>query len=558
MGIAQFFRWFETNFSTTISKIKTKNRLFEIDNLLVDMNGIIHTSAQKIYKYGEKKTSTCESFLRQRAPEKTTQNVFEDIESSLDFLIETVRPRKRLYLAIDGPAPRCKLNQQRQRRFKNGASNTETTKPPEFDPNQISPGTEFMDRLSLYITKYIMEKMKHDPAWKRVEVIFSDDKVPGEGEAKLMSYLRVEIKPNERTCIYGNDADLIMLALTSHFDYMYVLRDNTFGNLDYERYILVDIGMSATLIQAIMNWGDDNYDERQAINDFVFICFTLGNDFVPHVPSLEIIENGIDKALAVLRNVGRVHGHVTEERTPRVIQFKKEALKLFFQIIADNEKMNLEEKHSRRAMYFEDPILSSCVTHKYNSGEDELDIGEYRQRYMSEHFTSDIGAQRCVCLDYLTGLQFVLTYYTSGIECWNWSYNSCYAPFAHHLALCMNDYDHVKFRAGSKAVHPFEQLLYILPPSSYNLLPRPLNQLYKKTTLGHMFPVKIITDLSGKRREWQGIVLLPKVDKVVLHKSYMASVRCVDAKHLNRNIVGKNKHYTLDKTTRRIREIMKN
>ena len=38
-------------------------------------------------------------------------------------------------------------------------------------------------------------------------------------------------------------------------------------------------------------------EEERVINDFIFICYLLGNDFLPHLPSLDISKNGLDYLL---------------------------------------------------------------------------------------------------------------------------------------------------------------------------------------------------------------------------------------------------------------------
>ena len=101
---------------------------------------------------------------------------------------------------MDGVAPRAKMNQQRARRFRT-AKDAQDMKdrlelqgkqvPNLFDSNAISPGTEFMMELCKQLHFFIKYKCSTDPLYQKLEVILTDGTVPGEGEHKMLDYIRV-------------------------------------------------------------------------------------------------------------------------------------------------------------------------------------------------------------------------------------------------------------------------------------------------------------------------------------------------------------------------------
>lgn len=357
-----------------------------------------------------------------------------------------------------------------------------------------------------------------------------------------MSYTRNFGSHEDKYCIYGLDADLIMLALGTHKPNFYILRDDMYdvGN----EFYCVNIGSVRHELANLLRWneGKHAFSGVNGINDFIFICFMVGNDFLPHIPSIEIIEGGLDLMIEIYKEVGISYGHLTR-LVDGFVQLRPKQLAVFLGTIGQHEKENFETKLSRKKSFFPDPLLEQCSIQE-SSGKWNIDIEKYKKDYFYTSFPEGTIEEK-LCHDYIEGMQWVLTYYTSGVPNWKWYFPYHYAPPASVIAQHAQSFEFPQY-PRTISTTPFQQLLCVLPPKSANLIPQPLCQLLtdKSSPLIKFCPEDFEIDLRGKRREWEGIVILPIMDFNIVRECYMNRLEQIDERDMKRNKLGRSFTYS--------------
>ncbi|KAJ3194760.1 5'-3' exoribonuclease 2 [Irineochytrium annulatum] len=358
MGVPALFRWLSTKYPKVTSQVVEElprnvngqvvpvdmtapnPNGVEFDNLYLDMNGIIHPCCHPEDK---------------PAP-STEDEMMVEIFKYIDRILGMIRPRKVLYMAIEAYEKAMEEEKIRKEWEARGEKLPEKEQKETFDSNCITPGTPFMANLAVALRYYISDRLNSDPAWRNVKVLLSDASVPGEGEHKIMDYIRrqrscPEYDPNTSHVLYGLDADLIMLALATHEPHFKILREDVFANQNNNKgcficgqtdhqaaactgkkkektgqydekgtyvekpFVFLHVSVLREYLEAELK--EENlpfaWDVDRAIDDWVFLCFFVGNDFLPHLPSLEIREGAIDRLIELWRkNLFQWGGYLTD------------------------------------------------------------------------------------------------------------------------------------------------------------------------------------------------------------------------------------------------------
>merc|ERR1740136_288991 len=548
----------------------------------------------------------------------------------LDKIItQIVKPKVSVFMAIDGVAPRAKLNQQRSRRFRSARDMAEATKDNAkvtgddgstttsgvFDSNCITPGTEFMDRVSNCIKYMIRKKIKQDPMWKSLNIIFSGHEIPGEGEHKIMQHIRdmrsePGYQPNTSHCMYGQDADLIMLGLISHEPHFTLLREIVDFSGGFSRndnalktvlkfskqadFQLLHLSVLREYLAIEFAYGLDpeSYNLELIIDDFVFLTFLVGNDFLPHMPSLEIGDGAFDLLFETYRQhrqtwgTGEYMTQCGEVTDPaRLEAFLKDigaAETEIFEKREENEeaytkkKRNWDKRDGRPAGPSDAEIAAaekgkqndyvSMVGEtliKLRAGEKHVDGWEpplnpeeknFKGRYYYEklQFTPlNINQHLDLRKSYVEGLIWCLAYYYRGCISWGWFYPYHYGPMLSDLTNLTEVFSSIKFDIGSP-LKPFQQLMGCLPPASAAIVPRPYRKLMclPDSPIIGFYPQEFEVDMNSKKNPWEGVNILPFIDGDLLKSSI--EKHCPDklltADERRRNSPGKVFCYTYDAT----------
>ena len=214
--------------------------------------------------------------------EDKIQMVFDFTWKEICDLIDMVNCDE-IFIAFDSVAPMAKQIQQRQRRYPRSLPVDG-----EFDTTNISCGTKFMHDLC----SFIEFKIQEINGWGK-KVIFSGHTSPGEGEHKLMDYIK-KLKNGTPVCMYGPDGDLYMLGLSCFVDfYLFKTDYATRNNFEKKMYTVRMKIIKDELSKPNTNFiGQANYHDYT--KTFVFLGMFLGNDFVPRLEIFDVFINGID------------------------------------------------------------------------------------------------------------------------------------------------------------------------------------------------------------------------------------------------------------------------
>jgi 5'-3' exonuclease len=473
MGIPSYFSQIIRDYPHILKKVVSS---LKIQNFYLDSNSIIYDVYHNI------KIETLNDTI--------TSHIIKQVILKIEEYVSILNPTNTVLIAFDGVAPVAKLEQQRIRRYKSWYQNRihkqiyNTTNEDPWNTASITPGTKFMKELNTIISSHFNKKNTDSG----LKYIFSGSDQFGEGEHKIFEYIRKNNSHlNETTIVYGLDADLIMLAI-NHLHLcpnLYLYREtpqfikSINSDLEPNSNYFVDIPEFSKSLGEIMG-------SNEKLHDYIFMCFILGNDFMPHFPAINIRTGGIHKLMNAYKETVKNNEFITNGLKINWNIFRK-----FVALLESQEEQFLQKEHKQRDAKEKRGSPETTDDEKYSKFENlpqyERDMEKYinpfksywRTRYnkalLDIHHDFDNEKIKRVCINYLEGLEWTLKYYSQECPNWRWKYNYHYPPLLSDLIKYIPVFDTTFMPIlEPKPVSQLVQLCYVLPRGSLNLLPTPI------------------------------------------------------------------------------------
>lgn len=568
MGVPRFFIDILKKYKTTHFKHTSD---FKFQYFFMDYNAFIYPSVAKFFK-----ETTYESF--QKLSVNKREQAISDfiVDRTIDYVNE-LKPEKMLYIAFDGPAPRSKMKLQRDRRYKGLKAELffdelrdvfeieEKNTASLWDKASLSPGTSMMQK----IAKGLVEATNKKKFMKgKIIVIVDDTNIPGEGEHKILNFIRTLKNLDDKVLVYSPDADMIILSLQYEGDIYNIRKKDPMRTEDVELYPDEDVKyiiFSVTKYREALKKEIGDYDEIRLSRDVIFLTFFIGNDFVKPIYFTKSNKNGsfwtilgIYKRLlkkyqntshpylVFIKNESGSEGSDEVEQIPLVNQ---NFLIDIFQELANMEDKKMKEYYSRLLNDMERKVdepedtfegrKASFEHDKYYKStnpfaEPELfkliDYSKSKNVWIQQYYSYffDItpdnprefrNYKRLICRKYLESLSYCLRYYLTALPSWDWYYPFRVAPIPSDILYFMDEMPkelNFQFEMG-KPYYPIEQLSMIVPPQSIAILPRPLRLLITTPTspLAPYYPIDFQLDkLAGEKFVYSHALLPAFVDEI--------------------------------------------
>jgi len=523
MGIPSYFSHIIRNYSNIIRGLKYFHETsYQFQHLFMDCNSIIYDAVHSIEQTDD-------------FSQYEDEIIFNVIDKIKEY-IRIIKPTNTVFIAFDGVAPLAKMEQQRTRRHKTlflsnlSFDEVNKTEKNKWNTSAITPGTEFMEKLSKKINYEFSLKEKELGVKK---IIVSTSQEPGEGEHKLFNYLRNNNLKNDNIALYGLDSDLIMLSIF-HMDYcrnIYNFREapefirnslpvSVKSNDVNEPYFL-DIEHLCKNILAEMRCIDN---DMYRVYDYVFLCFFLGNDFLPHFPSMNIRTHGISTLLDIYtKKIGNIPNNFLINKDNHNIIWKN--VRRIIREVADNEEKFLLQEYELRRKYDKFKFQQTTEKEKetmfqnvpiiYRNQESYIcpETNFWESRYYKSLFKSQPTNKfmKDLCSNYLEGLEWVFKYYSKGCYDWQWKYNYHYPPLFKDLLQHIPHFEteFVK-KKPDQPLLPITQLSYVLPISNHHLMPKKVQEFLSKFYL-HNYVKDYQFEWAFCRYFWESHPILPEI-----------------------------------------------
>lgn len=563
MGVPGFFAWLIKNNSKLL---KEKLLLEELDIpiswLMLDTNCLLHPCIANILEKYKKGLIIIKD-------EKTTReelevHIWNKIEEYIDDIIDKVNP-EYIYIAIDGVAPIGKILQQRQRRYKylfdnniklnenefkiDTVKNKKGIEIPKVPINSIelTPGTDYMERIHNSMKKYL-EKLKE----RGIKYIYSSYHEEGEGEHKILQYIRKNLD-KENIIIYGLDADLLFLSLTlNKTNNILIMREKqVFMNeeVDMEDIVIYNYVEINKLHKMINNL-------KISTEDFVLICYLVGNDFMPGLLTTDIKKKGLDKLLRAYNNLLEknhinndleIKSHIIEQIDGKYKINHILLRKLFKELlwsekyvwkninrdkILNQENLNEEEIEKIRYQKQDNKINN---LNKFLSGEgnktDFLEKIEFNSK--EEYYNYYLGLKsihiddeiiKKMVNDYIKTIEWCLLYYFEDCKSWSWGYNFLISPTIMDI---INNYpNNIEIKEDKCLLKPVEQLILAIPIETYKLVIEKeiINEIKEDKNIGYMIPESFDIDVNKDEIYWKCPVKIP----IVEYNEYITTIKKIN------------------------------